>query len=270
MTRALLALVVLALLLILGDKLAGLRRTSVPAAQLTSAPRDGPRMILPEVAPAAKPDTPPPHQELSPVDRLGRLAVRQRLRSEGEQIYLDSMLVATDSVLQRWVDSAGAPIRVAVVPGGPADYTPRMAGYMQEALARWEDLNLGFRFTVDEDTAEADITVRWIDRFPIARAGRTDVTSDQRGHILHALIQLAVHDSSGRRIPDAALRVVALHEAGHAIGLPHSTDPVDVMYPSARAQTLSERDRRTAAVLYDLSPGDIRDSVGQERGGSEY
>ncbi|MGH7703375.1 MAG: matrixin family metalloprotease [Gemmatimonadales bacterium] len=264
MTRVLLALVVLALLLILGDKLAGLRRTSVPVARLTSASGGGPAPPpLRAPAPAAKPDTPPPHQELSGVDRLARLAVRQRLRSEGEQIYLDSMLVATDSVLQHWVDSTGAPIRVAVVPGGPADYAPQMAGYMQDALARWEDLNLGFRFTVDEDTVGADITVRWIDRFPIARAGRTDVTSDQRGHIRHALIQLAVHDSSGRKIPDAGLRVVAMHEVGHAIGLPHSSDPTDVMYPSARARTLSERDQRTAAVLYELPAGDIRDSIGQ-------
>ncbi len=262
MTRVLLALVALALLLIVGDKLAGLRHTAVPVARLTPAPRDGPPITSPVVAPAARPGTPPPHQELSPMDRLARLAVRQRLRSEGEQIYLDSMLVRSDSVLQRWVDSAGAPIRVAVVSGGPADYTPQMAGYMREALTRWEELNLGFRFTVDEDTTQAGITVRWIDRFPIALAGRTDVTSDQRGHIRHALIQLAVHDSSGRRLPDAVLRVVAVHEAGHAIGLPHSANPDDVMHPSARAQILSERDRRTAAVLYDLPPGDIRDASG--------
>jgi predicted Zn-dependent protease len=53
-----------------------------------------------------------------------------------------------------------------------------------------------------------------------------------------------------------------VHETGHALGLPHSPDSNDVMFPATRTGTLSERDRRTAQVLYQLPPGPLWESGG--------
>jgi predicted Zn-dependent protease len=47
---------------------------------------------------------------------------------------------------------------------------------------------------------------------------------------------------------------------GHALGLPHSPDSSDVMFPATQAGALSDRDRRTAQVLYQLPTGPVRDS----------
>jgi predicted Zn-dependent protease len=49
-----------------------------------------------------------------------------------------------------------------------------------------------------------------------------------------------------------------MHEVGHLLGLDHSPDSTDLMYPVARVRDLSARDIQSARVLYRLSPGSIR------------
>lgn len=193
------------------------------------------------------------------LDRLARLAVRQRLSRAAGLTYLDSLIISTDSVVRRWPDRGSTPLRVAIVEGGPADYQPRMAGYVREALVRWEGAGAGVRFATIADTAGAEIVVRWIDHFDFDRAGQTDLTWDQAGRVRKAAILLALKTNTGVVLPDAALLTVAVHEAGHALGLPHSPDSNDVMFPATQSGVLSDRDRRTAQVLYQLPTGPVRD-----------
>jgi hypothetical protein len=196
------------------------------------------------------------------IDRLARLAVRQQLSREASLTYLDSLIVSTDSVVRRWPDRSGVPLRVAIVEGGPAGYQPRMAEFMRQALERWESAGIGLRFSMVSDTNQAEVSVRWIDHFEIDRAGQTDLTWDQAGRVRKAAILLALRTNTGVALPDPALLTVAVHETGHALGLPHSADSNDVMFPATQTGLLSERDRRTVQVLYQLPPGPVRDTGG--------
>ena len=205
--------------------------------------------------------TEPPPAMVSTIDLLARLAVRKQLSRESGSTYLDSLIINTDSVVRRWPDRGTTPLRVSMVEGGPAGYRGQMADFVRDALNQWETLGIGVRFSSVSDTTDADIVVRWIDHFDFDRAGQTDLTWDQGGRVRKASITLALHTNTGITLPDAALITVALHETGHALGLPHSADSNDVMFPSARTKSLSERDRRSAQVLYQLPPGPLRDPV---------
>lgn len=195
------------------------------------------------------------------LDRLARMAARRQLSAEAGQTYLDSLILTTDSVVRRWPDRGGTPLRVCIIAGAARDWSPRMSGFVRDALDRWEGAGIGIRFTVVADTSSADITVRWIDHFDIDRAGQTDLTWDQTGRVRKAAVSLALRTTTGVVIPDPALVAVAAHEAGHALGLPHSADSLDVMFPATRTGELSSRDRRTALVLYQLPTGPLRDAI---------
>src|SRR4051812_19777259 len=261
MKRAVLPVITIGLFaLVVADRVShALAGTRVPAARATSA---APSAVEGSSKGSMAGTPADPAASRPPADRLARLAARQQLSREGSLTYLDSLIISTDSVVRRWPDRRGSPLRVSAVEGEPAGYQPKMMGFVREALSLWEGTGMGVQFAIVSDTAGSDIVVHWIDHFDFDRAGQTDLTWDQMGRVRKASISLAIRTNTGFVLPDAALLAVAVHEAGHALGLPHSADSNDVMYPATRIGTLSDRDRRTAQVLYRLPPGPVKDLGG--------
>jgi hypothetical protein len=250
--------------MVIADRLSDLMASAGPD-HVVAAPEDTvPDGVAPGIraAPEHRSATGAALSTTPTIDRLARLAVRQQISREAGRTYLDSLMLSADSVVRRWPDRSGVPFKVSLVEGGPADYHPRMARFVQEALSSWENTGMGVRFDLVPDTNDTQIVIRWIDHFEFDRAGQTDLTWDQTGRIHRAAISLALRTNAGFPLPDAALVSVAVHEVGHALGMPHSADSNDVMYPATRTGILSERDRRTAQVLYQLQPGPVRDPVG--------
>ncbi|HEY2806444.1 MAG TPA: matrixin family metalloprotease [Gemmatimonadales bacterium] len=227
--------------------------------------------VVRRLIPDRKPDAPRPAADTTtmgggtqPVLDTAAMSARRRARirelidDDSANSYLVPTIAAADSTVRRWPDDRiNHPLHVAItrqsVDGFKEDFVANVAW----AVGQWDGI-IPVHLDTGADSASADIVVVWTRQLDSNRTGRTDLTWDRRGVIHHAVIVLATHSPDGRELNGARMSGLALHEIGHAIGLNHSPNRDDVLHPVAYATELSERDRRTARLLYQLPIGSIR------------
>jgi hypothetical protein len=243
------------------------RQADAEPLTVTPVAADSP-MVQPPPS-AAQPVAPPPSasqgsavsaaREPSYFDLLARSETRRRIRSSGTTTYLGEMLEQSgDSMLRRWENRTTNPIHVWFAPTFAANFKPQFLDAIRAAFGQWTGVGVPVRFDFAGDSTNAEVTVKWRIQFEIERTGQTDVTWDENGHIQSAVVTLATFDPKGRPMESDDIRVVAVHEVGHVLGLDHSKDSTDIMFPTAKVRDLSDRDVRTVMLLYQLTPGSLR------------
>ncbi len=172
--------------------------------------------------------------------------------------YLCAELTTTDRIrLRRWRDPEGT--LVVHIPRPEFED----AG---DALALQQAASLGvrawngqpFQILVDlQGDRNAHFAVRWLRGLGGNQIGvaRTQWSSAEGLSVVSIDLATRRPEGSSPVADPRQVRLTAAHEMGHALGLPHSDAPRDVMYPTNTATALSPRDYRTMESLYALPDG---------------
>jgi len=233
-------------------------RAASPAPATAPAPAPAP-------VPAAPPPTPPtmgPGGDAagpSYMVLLARSEIRRRIRASAGLTYLNDIVAASsDSGLHRWDNRVARPVRVYLTAATVANFQPAFLDAVRTAFQAWEQAGVPVRFALDADSASAEVRFLWRIQFEGERTGQTDLEWDADGGLTSGVVTLATFDPKGQPLTPDDLRVMAMHEIGHLIGLDHSHDPGDLMYAAPKVRELSPRDIATAQLLYQLAPGTLR------------
>jgi predicted Zn-dependent protease len=181
----------------------------------------------------------------------------------GDRGYLCAEVERTGALrVLRW--PASTPMLRVWVPQ-PEHLDPSRARELQRAAARglraWDGHPFPLSIRTRQRGEAPDVTIRWTRTLGGGRLGRVEMEWERRDGVVTVRIRalnLSTHlpaNVGGGALTPRQVELVAAHEMGHALGLPHSDDPRDVMYPRNTALRLTSRDYRTLQAVYDMPNG---------------
>ena len=159
----------------------------------------------------------------------------------------------------RWNEETRV-IRIRVpLPDGDRGRAWEMQQAAMRGVRAWDGHPFSILVESRDRGSPADFTVEWMKTPLPNQLGLTSTRWTQEGGratLEVTSFRLALANPSSRGpLMARQVELTAAHEMGHALGLPHSDEQRDVMYPTNTALTLSARDYKAMEALYRLPNG---------------
>ena len=159
-------------------------------------------------------------------------------------------------------DEANFPLKIYVKESSSRYYKSIYKDYVKYAMDVWRKADDRINYKFVKSTDDADIAIIFVenlgDKYEENYLGLTDYDANKNKKIEFSKIQISLIKNGDETISAGEIKATIVHEFGHALGLGHSDNDKDLMYPYISPN-------HTAELTYDeLSIGDklaIKDAI---------
>ncbi len=147
------------------------------------------------------------------------------------------------------------PLKVYVKKSSSKNFRDRYTTYIDYAFKIWNAADERIKFVYTKSESNADIILTFennlMEKYDENYLGLTDYELGKDKIIEKSFVEISLLKFDDQKISDGEIKSTIIHELGHSLGLGHSNNHLDIMYPY-----ISE-DSSNKLSYIELSTGDI-------------